>query len=467
MEVKSKNVDQGLAPSQQVAFDVAVLGSGLAGLSAAWAAAKHGARVLVLEKKLATGGSSALSAGMFWTAPSFEAYRRRIPLGDPALGQQLVQDYEAALAEIRATGISVAPEPLTSIMGFGIGYSLAIRELLSYLESEIVAAGGQVLTGAKARGVRHEETFYHMAFETARGALNVQAGALVVATGGFQGSKEKLAVTVGRNSDRLVLRSNPGSVGEGLDVALSLGAAGSGGLPTFYGHLLPYPLQEFTSADFLPLSQYYSDHSVLVNFEGRRFVDEHQGDELSNQALTFQPRAAGVLIFDHQVRLEHATAEPFPGLGVLDRYDAAVQAGARHAEGPTLDAVWDQVASWGIPRETLSATFAQYQAAVEAGGGHAGGAPVSAAARAPQTAPFYALQVQPSITFTFGGIRIDAMGRALDADGVPVTGLFAAGADIGGLSNYGYAGGLAPAYITGRWAGAAAAAHVDASTSIN
>ena len=36
-------------------------------------------------------------------------------------------------------------------------------------------------------------------------------------------------------------------------------------------------------------------------------------------------------------------------------------------------------------------------------------------------------------------------------------GLFAAGADIGGLSNYGYAGGLAPGYITGRWAGTSAA----------
>jgi predicted oxidoreductase len=66
--------------------------------------------------------------------------------------------------------------------------------------------------------------------------------------------------------------------------------------------------------------------------------------------------------------------------------------------------------------------------------------------------------VQPSITFTFGGVRTNSSGEALDHDGRPIPGVYAAGADIGGLSNYGYAGGLAPGYITGRWAGLAAAA---------
>ena len=46
----------------------------------------------------------------------------------------------------------------------------------------------------------------------------------------------------------------------------------------------------------------------------------------------------------------------------------------------------------------------------------------------------------------------------------PIPGLYAAGADIGGLSNYGYAGGLAPGYITGRWAGRTAAERAAAGT---
>ena len=42
-------------------------------------------------------------------------------------------------------------------------------------------------------------------------------------------------------------------------------------------------------------------------------------------------------------------------------------------------------------------------------------------------APFHAVEVQPAITFTFGGLRGDTEGRALDHNGEPVAGLFVAG----------------------------------------
>ncbi|BCT75241.1 flavocytochrome c [Sinomonas cyclohexanicum] len=441
------------------AFDVVVLGSGMSGLSAGWTAAQSGARVAVLEKLTEIGGSAALSAGMFWTAPDFGAYQARVPLGDRVLGRRLVDDYEAALAEIRGTGIDVAAEPLTGIMTFGRGYSLAIRDLLPRLAVDIVAAGGRVATSARATEIRRTPDGFHLTVETDDGALHFACASLVLATGGFAGSAEKLGSAIGRNADRLVHRANKGSVGDGLDHAKALGAAASRGMSTFYGHLLPSPLASFEPEEFLPLSQYYSDYCILVNTAGRRFIDERQGDELLNQELVFQPEARGFLIFDDRVRTEHATAEPFPGLGVLDRYKGAVAAGARHVQADTLEGLLDAVSRWGLPRDTLARTVEEFSRATAAGGGHAGGAAVSPAATAPAVPPFYALEVQPSVTFTFGGIRIDSDGRALDADGRAVPGLFAAGADAGGLSNIGYAGGLAPAYITGRWAGAAAAAH--------
>lgn len=441
------------------AYDVVVLGSGMSGLSAGWTAAQSGARVLVLEKLPEIGGSAALSAGMFWTASDFDAYRARIPLGEEALGRRLVADYDEALAEIRGIGVDVADEPMTGIMTFGRGYTIAIRDLLPRLAAGIDAAGGRVATSARASRIERTADGFRLTVETDDGVRHLACAALVLATGGFPGSREKLGAAVGRNADRLVHRANRGSVGDGLDHAKALGAAASGGMSTFYGHLIPAPLASFGPTEFLPLSQYYSDYCVLVNSAGRRFVDEHRGDELLNQELVFQPEARGFLIFDDRVRRQHATAEPFPGLGILDRFTGAVDAGARHAQADTLAGLLDAVSLWGVPRDTLADTLEDFAAAASAGGGHAGGAPVSPDAEAPVTAPFYALEVQPSVTFTFGGIRIDTDGRALDADGRAVSGLFAAGADIGGLSNYGYAGGLAPAYVTGRWAGAAAAAH--------
>lgn len=66
--------------------------------------------------------------------------------------------------------------------------------------------------------------------------------------------------------------------------------------------------------------------------------------------------------------------------------------------------------------------------------------------------PFFAMEVQPSITFTYGGVAIDSRGRALNADKASIPGLLVAGVDAGGFSNLGYAGGLALAFVTGYWA---------------
>ncbi|MFF4835333.1 FAD-dependent oxidoreductase [Streptomyces sp. NPDC001315] len=440
-------------------FDVVVVGSGVSGSAAAMTAARAGAKVALLEKLGTFGGSAALSAGMFWTAPDLDAFRKRIPLGNAELGARLVQDYPEALAELRAGGARVADEPQLGIMTYGIGYSTDINAILAWCRDKVVTAGGETRTDAPVLGLLHDGLRVTGVVVREKGGAQVhyQAPAVVLTTGGFQGARDELTRYIGPNADRLLLRSNPGSVGDGLRLARGAGAGGTTAMSTFYGHLIGCPVKRFEPSDYLPFSQYYSGSAVLVNLRGERFVDETLGDELLNQSLTFQPEARGVLIFDHHVRTTEGTSEPFPGLGTIDRYAVAVEAGATHAEADTIEELVDAIAAWGIDRANLGATLDRYQAVANAGGGVARAVPVAATARPPRTAPFYALLVQPSITFTFGGIRTNEHGEALDHDGRPVPGLYAAGADIGGLSNYGYAGGLAPGYITGRWAGASAA----------
>lgn len=228
-------------------------------------------------------------------------------------------------------------------------------------------------------------------------------------------------------------------------------------MSTFYGHLVPYPLESFGPEDFLPLTQYYSGSAVLVNLRGERVADETLGDEILNQALTFEPEARGVLIFDERVREVEARKEIFPGFGAGDRFEGAVRAGGTATSAATLEALLATVATWGVDERRLSATVHEYLHVAGSGGGFAHGIAVSPHARPPRVAPFHALMVQPSITFTFGGIRVGLDGEVLDSDERAIPGLFACGVDVGGLSNYGYVGGLAPSYITGRAAGAAAA----------
>jgi fumarate reductase flavoprotein subunit len=60
-------------------------------------------------------------------------------------------------------------------------------------------------------------------------------------------------------------------------------------------------------------------------------------------------------------------------------------------------------------------------------------------------APFMAIALMPGITYTMGGIAIDAQAQVLDAAGAPIPGLFAAGTTTGGLEggrNVAYLGGL-------------------------
>jgi succinate dehydrogenase/fumarate reductase flavoprotein subunit len=70
----------------------------------------------------------------------------------------------------------------------------------------------------------------------------------------------------------------------------------------------------------------------------------------------------------------------------------------------------------------------------------------------------YAVHVVAGITHTIGGVRIDQQARVLDEHGRPIEGLYAAGADAGGISTGGYASGLASALVFGRIAAETAAA---------
>jgi succinate dehydrogenase/fumarate reductase flavoprotein subunit len=306
--------------------------------------------------------------------------------------------------------------------------------------------------------VRWVVTAVRIDITSARETVEIQARAVLLATGGFQGARDLLATYVG--ADALLVRAAGGGVGDGLRLALQAGAATSAGLSAFYGHLVPSPLRRFEAPDYLPLTQYHSRFCLLVNRLGRRFCDETRGDDRNNQALLRQPEGRGVLLFDEAVRAAHVITPALPHTPAVDRLSEARDAGARHAQAPGIEALVELLAAWRLPPGNLLATLREYQK-VKQGRTGLVDAPVGEGPSPLQQAPFHALEVQPSITFTHGGLRVDADGRVLDRDGSPLGGLFAAGADAGGMSHEAYAGGLAPAFIQGRRAARAALDQLD------
>ena len=421
----------------------------MAGLAAAAAAAEAGARVTVVEKSDSLGGSAAMSAGIVWTAPDFQTLRHVVPGGDPALGQALIDGFWPAVEWLRSTGVSVS-DRWEGQMGFGSAVRVDIKSLFGAWQKKVVSSGGAILVESPARNLTIDEAgrVTGATVHTPDGPRDMRADAVLLATGGFQGDPELLATFIGGGADSMLVRSNRGSVGDGFRFGREVGGSASRCLDGFYGHLVPSPMAEFRQDQFLELTQYYSNHCMLANRLGHRFTDESLGDEVSNQATLRQPGSRAVLLCDERIHTTYAATAPYPHGQVVDRIAAADAAGGRHASKRTMEELLDAVADWGVPVRALASTLDQWAAAA-AGDKTALDVPRGVRPEPFLDPPFHALEVQPAITFPFGGLRVDPDGRVLDHDGVAVPGLFAAGADAGGLQDVRYVGGLALGLVFG------------------
>jgi succinate dehydrogenase/fumarate reductase flavoprotein subunit len=220
---------------------------------------------------------------------------------------------------------------------------------------------------------------------------------VVLATGGFQGDPELVARYVAPAAP-LRLRANPWSEGDGLRHALGRGAALSGGLDEFYGRNMADV--DFGETDFVPLAQVYGRYARVFNERGEEFFDGAVSwSELDLvQATARQPRARAWYLLD-----EAALAQRVRERSVRELV-AAAPTRADPSELP-----------FPAPEGVVAA-----------------------------------VRVAAAITHTIGGLRVDELARVLDENAAPLPGLYACGADVGGISTGGYASGLAAALVLGR-----------------
>jgi succinate dehydrogenase/fumarate reductase flavoprotein subunit len=218
--------------------------------------------------------------------------------------------------------------------------------------------------------------------------------ATILATGGFQGSHELVAEHI-RPAESLRLRANPWSAGDGLRAGLTRGGSTSAGMAEFYGRNMPDA--DFTEAGFVTLAQLYGRFARVYNERGEEFFDAEVSWSENDlvQATARQPGARAWYVLDDPSLAERVRGRP----------------------------VSDMVAAAPTRIDPSELPF-----------------PAPPGARA-------AVRVKPGITHTIGGLRIDEHARVVGADG-----LFAAGADVGGISTGGYTSGLAAALVLGRLA---------------
>lgn len=454
--------------------DLVVVGAGMAGLAAGARAVERDADVLVLEKGTCVGGSMRLSAGLIWSYETFEEAHKAIPGGDPALQRLIVENLDEGYAWLESTGIEVQEPPVELPTGDVVTEptpgancgKIDPEEYTKTMRGRIEAAGGRVLLEMPMTGLRTDNRGRIVGVDAngPDGHLTVDADAVILATGGFQGSKELLQEHVTEHVENLWLRANPWSTGDGLQAARTVGATTTAGLHTFYGHNLAAPPAEITPDRFLDVTQYYGPFAVAIDRKGERFTDESESDLEHTLAQDTASKAGGRAYYVLDSDLYDDEVFSMGHVGTIIERSAEI--GAEVLRATTLDGLRTQFYDVGVDGDTAVATIREYNEAVRAGTAARLSPPRRDNARPLDSQPFYAVAVQPGITFTMGGLATDHHLRVLSRTESqsalweydheheslrtrPIHGLYAAGVDIGGVNNRHYMGGLANALVTG------------------
>lgn len=493
-------------------YDVIVVGAGNAALCAALAAQEAGARVLVLERapKEENGGNSRFTAGAIrfaydgiddlkavmpdlseqeiagtdfgtYTEDQFfdDMFRVTQYRCDPDMVELLVRRSRETMVWMREKGVRFVPiygrqafkidgrfrfwGGLTvESRGGGPGLVDALTE--SALRHQITIQydsravelifDGQAVTGVMVRrgGGRPEA---------------VDAKAVILAAGGFEANPEMRTRYLGPGWEMAKVRGTRFNTGDGIRMALDIGAAPYGNWSGCHAVGWERNAPEFGD---LAVGDQFQKHSypfgIMVNATGRRFVDE--GADFRNytyakygRVILEQPGQFAWQVFDAKV--QHLLRDEYRIRQITKASADTLEDLAAKLEGVDGDAFLREIAAFNAAVRT----DVPFDPTVKDGRRTEGLAidKTNWANRIDEP-PFEAYAVTCGITFTFGGLRVDTNAQVVDSDLRPIPGLYAAGELVGGIFYHNYPGGtgLMSGSVFGRIAGAAAARVVTGGT---
>lgn len=444
--------DAGIDGEFDAEFDVVVVGAGAAGLSAALTALETDpdARVAVLERSTRDirGGNTRWSGAYLRLQDTTTPVSNLVDYAVGASKGHASRDYYEAL-------VRKVPEAFDWLQEQGVVLKNLPTIFLTQSASRYQPVGGGVNI-VEPLFARLEATdaaiVYEVAAETlltdARGAVvgvrvrgadgtrNLRAGAVVLACGGFQGNRELMTKYVGRNAYRVppISRGGANNRGDGLQMALAVGAATEGQFDLFHAEPKD-PRSDVAEAVVMSFP-----YGILVNTAGERFMDEAGKTvdltyESVARTILQQEDSIGYAVFDQQVT-------KVPG------YENAIGTDVDPLQADSIEGLEALI---GLPAGSLVRTVAGFNAACAADvsfdwsrldglASRPAGQPVKSNWARPLTdGPFFAYPQICANVFTFGGVKTDLDARVITSDGHPISGLYGAG-EMTGLYYEAYAG---------------------------
>jgi tricarballylate dehydrogenase len=466
-------------------WDVVVVGGGNAAMCAALSARESGARTLVLEKapEAWRGGNGFFTAGGFRFAfKSFDELRAIVgdmsdeeaaamevdpytedayyddlmrlteDLADPDMALTLVRESQATVRWMGERGVRWIPmfgRQAYKVGGkFRFWGGLVLEAvgggpgLIDMEYASAAKAGIDVRFEAKALRLLTDDhgRVTGVVVRTPAGTETIEVRAVVLASGGFEANPEMRTRYLGPNWDLARVRGTPFNTGDGIRMALDIGAQPwghwSGCHSVQWDYNAPWHGDRKVGDNF---QKHSYPLGIIVNIRGQRFVDE--GADFRNytyvkygRAVIEQPRRAAFQIFDQKVidmlREEYRIRE------VTKAEDMTLEGLAKKLEIDVAGFVDT------VTRFNAAVQAGTFNPAVKDGKGTRGITPPKSNWAQPlDTPPYVGFAVTTGITFTFGGLRITADGQVVDLEQRPIPGLFAAGELVGGLFYQNYPGG--------------------------
>ncbi|MBN1318308.1 MAG: FAD-binding protein [Anaerolineales bacterium] len=469
--------------------DVVVVGSGNGGLTAGITAAQEGAEVIIVEISSTTGGGSCYSGGNIHCEglennEEYLEFTQR--LHDYVLSKVYIDNFPQYSNWVKEIGASVSPDPregheLDMIMGNGEPHPENGRAYFDSLVKIFKDAGGTIMVKTRALNLMTDEDGQVIGIRAKGpdGIIKIKGKAVILACGGFQSNPEMRMKYFGFEADLATVMGTPYNMGDGMRMAQEVGAAFSGSMSTMSGSMYPahphrnpqvdvdtYEKGTFVAGPESKGAFYYyyckvprPNGFIMVNLDGKRFVDENAGYPRYQNPVLQQPQAMGIIILDETL-YSPGHDVPYKGFSPDEILESIVENGGYVVTADSIEELADKLQELPTPvhKANFIKTITEYNQAVEAGTGpelevaRTGGAVQIA------TPPFYAIPSTVGIYACFGGVSINEKAQVLDTQHEPIPGLYACPPTAGGIMRNIYTGMIACAGTFGRIAGKHAAA---------
>lgn len=439
-------------------YDVVIIGAGGGGMMAAHYAAEKGLKSVVVEKLSFPGGSSAVCGGQLSIADSVIQREKGIKdskalfkeemlkvgqyKNDPKLVDAHIESISQVFDFIHNT-LGVRPKSVNAVSGMSVPRahlyyppSNLLTQIFNYVKDQQkvpflfnTPANRLIWDGSRICGVKCQKSGKDYFIKANKG--------VIIASGGFQYSKELM-----EKYNPLMAKVTPagcrGNTGDGLKMAQAYGAdvMDTNYIKATFG----YQLGSYPDS----VHCYYAG-AIIVNHDGKRFVNESKSYKLLSDAALAQPDEYTFQLFDENIRTRRIKEHPRNAM-VLNNKDLNEGKDAPFCFcGKTLEEVAKKA---GVNVNNLIATVKKYNEDIEKTGTDSvfGRNSLTSGFGKPlriEQGPFFLYPTKPRCIATYCGLRIDPTAKVIDVFGEPIPGLYACGEVTGGVHGAAYMTGTA------------------------